>query len=155
MTDHQDRLHIINGPNLNLLGEREPEHYGAATLSQIEERCAARCTEHGFGMVFQQTNGEGELVDFIQEASRSAWGVVLNPAGYSHTSVAVLDAVRACRCPVVEVHLSNPHRRETYRRRLLTAQAAAASISGLGVQSYLLAIDALANMPESRKLERT
>lgn len=148
MTASEGILYILNGPNLNLLGEREPEHYGAETLGQIEARCAERCAALGLDMEFRQTSREGELVDWIQEASSASRGVVLNPAGYSHTSVAVLDAVRACRCPVVEVHLSNPHRREHYRRRLLTAQSATATISGLGGLGYLLAIDALAQRRE-------
>ena len=147
-------IYIVNGPNLNLLGSREPEIYGRATLSEIEKLCAARAQTHGFGIVFLQSNKEGELVEFLQEARIAASGVLLNAAAYTHTSVAILDAMQMLKCPVIEVHLSNPARREDFRHLSYVAKAATGSITGLGVNSYLLAIDAIAallNAPKGNK----
>ena len=137
-------IYIINGPNLNLLGTREPEIYGRATLGEIETLCAARAKSHGLSIVFLQSNKEGELVEFLQEARSTASGVIINAAGYTHTSVAILDALQMLKPPVIEVHLSNPARREEYRHVSYVAKAASGSITGLGVNSYLLAIDAVA-----------
>jgi 3-dehydroquinate dehydratase-2 len=137
-------IYIINGPNLNLLGTREPEIYGQATLGEIETLCAARAKSHGLSIVFLQSNKEGELVEFLQEARSMASGVVINAAGYTHTSVAILDALQMLKPPVIEVHLSNPARREEYRHLSYVAKAATGSITGLGVNSYLLAVDAVA-----------
>ena len=137
-------IYIINGPNLNLLGTREPEIYGRTTLGEVETLCAARAKSHGFSIVFLQSNKEGELVEFLQEARSMASGVILNAAGYTHTSVAILDALQMLTPPVIEVHLSNPARREEYRHLSYVAKAATGSITGLGVNSYLLAIDAVA-----------
>ena len=147
-------IYIVNGPNLNLLGSREPEIYGRATLSEIEKLCAARAATHGFAIVFLQSNKEGDLVEFLQEARVAACGVLLNAAGYTHTSVAILDATQMLKCPVIEVHLSNPARREDFRHLSYVAKAATGSITGLGVNSYLLAIDAVAallNAPKGKK----
>jgi 3-dehydroquinate dehydratase II len=147
-------IYIVNGPNLNLLGSREPEIYGRATLSEIEKLCAARALAHGFNTVFLQSNKEGELVEFLQEARVAASGVLLNAAGYTHTSVAILDAMQMLKCPVIEVHLSNPARREEFRHLSYVAKGATGSITGLGVNSYLLAIDAVAallNAPKGKK----
>ena len=137
-------IYIINGPNLNLLGTREPEIYGRATLGEIEKLCAERARNHGLATVFLQSNKEGELVEFLQEARTTAAGVILNAAGYTHTSVAILDAMQMLKQPVIEVHLSNPARREDFRHLSYVAKAATGSITGLGVNSYLLAIDAIA-----------
>jgi 3-dehydroquinate dehydratase-2 len=137
-------IYIINGPNLNLLGTREPEIYGRATLGEIEVQCAVRAKSHGLSVVFLQSNKEGELVEFLQEARSTASGVIINAAGYTHTSVAILDALQMLKAPVIEVHLSNPARREDYRHLSYVAKAATGSITGLGVNSYLLAIDAVA-----------
>ncbi|HEX4370476.1 MAG TPA: type II 3-dehydroquinate dehydratase [Rhizomicrobium sp.] len=137
-------IYIINGPNLNLLGTREPEIYGRTTLGEVETLCAARAKSHGLSTVFLQSNKEGELVEFLQEARSMASGVILNAAGYTHTSVAILDALQMLKPPVIEVHLSNPARREEYRHLSYVAKAATGSITGLGVNSYLLAIDAVA-----------
>ena len=137
-------IYIINGPNLNLLGTREPEIYGRTTLGEIEGLCAARAKSHGLSIVFLQSNREGELVEFLQEARAMAAGVIINAAGYTHTSVAILDALQMLKPPVIEVHLSNPARREDYRHLSYVAKASTGSITGLGVNSYLLAIDAVA-----------
>lgn len=137
-------IYIINGPNLNLLGTREPEIYGRTTLGEIEKLCAARAKSHGLDIVFVQSNKEGELVEFLQEARSVAAGVIINAAGYTHTSVAILDALQMLQPPVIEVHLSNPARREDYRHLSYVAKAATGSITGLGLSSYLLAIDAVA-----------
>lgn len=147
-------IYIINGPNLNLLGTREPEIYGHATLGEIEKLCAERSRGHGLSIIFLQSNKEGELVEYLQEARTSACGVILNAAGYTHTSVAILDAMQMLKQPVIEVHLSNPARREDFRHVSYVAKAATGSITGLGVNSYLLAIDAVAGIltgPQTKK----
>jgi 3-dehydroquinate dehydratase-2 len=137
-------IYIINGPNLNLLGTRQPEIYGRSTLGEIQKLCAERARSHGLATVFLQSNKEGELVEFLQEARVAASGVIVNAAGYTHTSVAILDAIEMLKPPVIEVHLSNPARRENFRHLSYVAKAATGSITGLGVNSYLLAIDAVA-----------
>lgn len=139
-------IYVLNGPNLNLLGEREPEIYGRETLSDIEKAMRAKAGEHGRDIVFRQTNREGELVDWIQEARGAASAVVLNAGGYSHTSIAILDACRALRIPLVEVHLSNPFARENYRRHSYVSEAASGVICGFGASGYLIALDALAGI---------
>jgi 3-dehydroquinate dehydratase-2 len=139
-------IYVLNGPNLNLLGEREPEVYGRTTLGQIGEQVAARGKTHGFSTEFRQTNSEAELIGWLQEARDGAAAVVLNAAGLSHTSVAVLDAVRALGKPLIEVHLSNPYAREEYRRHSFVSEAATGVICGLGVDGYLVAIDHLARL---------
>ena len=137
-------IYIINGPNLNLLGTREPEIYGRTTLGEVETLCAVRAKSHGLSIVFLQSNKEGELVEFLQEARSMASSVILNAAAYTHTSVAILDALQMLTLPVIEVHLSNPARREEYRHLSYVAKAATGSITGLGMNSYLLAVDAVA-----------
>lgn len=139
-------IYVLNGPNLNLLGSREPEVYGRATLAQISKAVAARAKAAGFAAVFRQSNHEGQLIDWLQEARSRADGVILNAAGLSHTSVALLDACRALEKPLIEVHLSNPYAREPYRRRSFVSQAATGVICGLGAEGYLLAIDALSSL---------
>lgn len=144
-------VYVLNGPNLNLLGTREPEVYGSDTLSDIEKLCRAAAAKHGLEVVFRQTNVEGELVNWLQEARTKAAGVLLNAGAYTHTSVAILDAIRATTMPVIEVHLSNPFAREQFRHHSFVSPAAKGLICGFGAHSYVLAIDALAGVLRSAK----
>lgn len=143
-------IYILNGPNLNLLGTRQTHIYGAATLADLDKRTAERAGKAGFSTVFRQSNREGELVDWIQEAREAASAVIVNAAAYSHTSVAILDALLAVDLPVVEVHLSNIHRRETFRHHSYVSAAADGVIVGLGAQGYELAVDAALALVQSR-----
>jgi 3-dehydroquinate dehydratase-2 len=145
-------IHILNGPNLNLLGSREPEIYGKTTLAQIEKSCRARAKRHGYSILFAQSNKEGELVEMIQAARTGASAVILNAAAYTHTSVAVLDALKMLSIPVVEVHLSNPARREDFRHKSYVAMGATGTIAGFGLNSYLLALDAAAGILKDEKI---
>jgi len=140
---------ILNGPNLNLLGVREPETYGRDTLADIEEACMERGSVLGLTVDFRQTNTEGQLVEWIQEARENADGVIINPAGYTTTSVAILDALLAAEMPIIEVHLSNIHRREAFRHDSLVSRAATGVICGLGAHGYLLALEAMARLLET------
>jgi len=135
-------IYILNGPNLNLLGEREPEIYGSATLDDIKIACAARCKSRGYAMSFHQSNIEGEIVNQIQEAGRKGVAVLINAAAYTHTSVAIYDTLKTLTIPVIEVHISQPAAREAFRGKSYIAPVATGSISGFGTNSYLLAIDA-------------
>ena len=137
-------LLVLNGPNLNLLGTREPEVYGTATLDDVRALTEARAAEHGLTVDFRQSNHEGELVDWIQEARTSHGGVLINPAAYSHTSVAIRDALAAVDRPIAEVHISNVHRREAFRHHSHVSAVADVVIAGAGVQGYALAVDWLA-----------
>jgi len=137
-------IYVLNGPNLNLLGTREPHIYGHATLADIESLCAERAGQLGRGIVFRQSNIEGELVDWLQEARDKAAAVVLNAGAYTHTSVALHDAIKAIGIPVIETHLSNPAAREDFRHVSLVGQAAKGVIAGFGATSYLLAVEAAA-----------
>jgi len=139
-------IYILNGPNLNLLGVREPEVYGTTTLPQIEKMCADQARRHGLSIVFRQSNREGEIVDHLQEARTGASSVIINPAGYGHTSIAILDAIQALAIPVIEVHLSNIHRREPYRNHSYVSKGATGIVMGLGAQGYLRAVDAVAEI---------
>ena len=139
---------VLNGPNLNLLGVREPSIYGRDTLGDIEERCAARAAALGLEIDFRQTNHEGQLVDWIQEARESADGIILNAGALTHTSVALLDALSAAELPVIEVHLSNIFRRERFRHHSYVSLAANAVICGLGARGYELALDGVAGLIE-------
>ena len=139
---------ILNGPNLNLLGVREPAVYGHDTLGDIEERCSTRAAALNLQIDFRQTNHEGQLVDWIQEARESADGIVLNAGALTHTSVAVLDALSAADLPVIEVHLSNIFRRESFRHHSYVSLAANGVICGLGPQGYELALEAIAALIE-------
>jgi 3-dehydroquinate dehydratase-2 len=134
---------VLNGPNLNLLGEREPEIYGRETLADIESSCLAHGKAQGLAVEFRQSNHEGALIDWVHGARNRAAGLIVNAGGLTHTSVALLDALNAFAGPIVEVHLSNIHRREAFRRHSYVAQAATGSICGLGSHGYLLALDAL------------
>ncbi len=137
---------ILNGPNLNLLGVREPETYGTDTLADIEEACLERAAALGVSLEFRQSNHEGQLVDWIQEARENADGIIINAGGYTHSSVAILDALRASDLPVVEVHISNIFRREHFRHRSYVSLGAAGVICGFGTHGYLLAMDAVARL---------
>jgi 3-dehydroquinate dehydratase-2 len=137
-------IYILNGPNLNLLGQRQPEIYGRDTLADVEARCRTIADAHGLTLIFRQTNREYEMVDWLQEARKSA-GVVINPAGFSYHAVPVLDALLMCECPVVEVHISNIHRREaSWRADTIMTTAATGLISGLGTRGYDLALTFIA-----------
>jgi 3-dehydroquinate dehydratase-2 len=135
---------ILNGPNLNLLGTREPEVYGHDTLADLEARAHALAENLGLSVVWRQSNSEGEMVDWIQEARGTSQALIVNAAGYTHTSVAILDALRAFDGPVVEVHLSNIHKREAYRRHSYVSEAATGVICGFGAQGYDFALQAVA-----------
>jgi 3-dehydroquinate dehydratase-2 len=137
---------ILNGPNLNLLGVREPATYGYDTLADVEQRCLARAQALDLAIDFRQTNHEGQLVDWIQEARGSADGIILNAGALTHTSVAVLDALNAAEVPVIEVHLSNIFRRERFRHHSYVSLAATGGIFGLGPQGYELALEAIASL---------
>ena len=137
---------ILNGPNLNLLGVRDPSIYGRDTLGDIEERCTVRAASLGLEIDFRQSNHEGQLVDWIQEARESADGIILNAGALTHTSVAVLDALSAAGLPIIEVHLSNIFRRESFRHHSYVSLAANGVICGLGAQGYELALDAIARL---------
>lgn len=139
---------VLNGPNLNLLGVREPATYGRDTLADIEEACLERATVLGLRLDFRQSNHEGQLVEWIQEARENADGIIINAGGYSHSSVAILDALKAVELPVIEVHLSNIYRREEFRHNSLVSQGARGVICGLGAHGYLLALDAIARIVE-------
>jgi 3-dehydroquinate dehydratase II len=140
------RLMILNGPNLNLLGVREPHIYGTTTLEQIKADCEQHAATLGLELTFHQSNHEGELVDWIQSARESADAIIINPAGYSFTSIAILDAIKAFDGPVVEVHISNIHARDEYHRHSKISSAATAVICGLGAHGYIAAIHAVAQM---------
>ena len=139
-------LYVLNGPNLNLLGVREPEIYGRETLDDVRAACERRAAASGLAVVFRQTNHEGELIDWVQEARVEACALVLNPAGYGHTSVALLDALKSVGVPVVECHLSNPAAREGFRRRSYVSEAARGVVAGFGAASYELAVEAAARL---------
>jgi 3-dehydroquinate dehydratase II len=136
-------VHVLNGPNLNLLGTREPETYGHATLADIEASLAARCKPRGLVLHFRQSNHEGDLVTWVQEAGRASEPVILNAGAYSHTSIALHDAIKAAKTDVIEVHLSNVHARESFRHRSLISPVARGVILGFGALSYELALEAL------------
>jgi 3-dehydroquinate dehydratase-2 len=137
---------ILNGPNLNMLGIREPEVYGADTIYDIEKLCKRRATELGFSIDFHQSNSEGKLVDLIQEANEKHAAIILNAGAYTHTSIAILDALRSIDLPIIEVHLSNIFQRENYRHISYVSEAANGIICGLGSHSYELAIEAMVKL---------
>ncbi|MGH6894393.1 MAG: type II 3-dehydroquinate dehydratase [Dongiaceae bacterium] len=137
---------ILNGPNLNMLGVREPAIYGRDSLSDISRMCARRAKELGLAVDFRQSNLEGELATWIQEARGGAAGIIINPGAYGHTSIALLDALQIAETPVIEVHLSNIHRREAFRHHTYTSQAATGVICGLGAHGYVLALEAMAGL---------
>src|ERR1700682_815404 len=140
------RLMILNGPNLNLLGVREPHIYGTTTLAQIKESCEQNAKRLGLEISFHQSNHEGELVDLIQSARQSAEAIIINPAAYSFTSIAIIDAIKAFEGPVLEVHISNIHARDELHRHSKISSAATAVICGLGPYGYIAAMHAVAEM---------
>jgi 3-dehydroquinate dehydratase-2 len=140
-------IYVLNGPNLNMLGLREPAVYGRESLVDVERRAQTRAKALGLTIAFRQSNDEGELVTWIQEARDKARGIILNAGAYSHTSIAILDALQAAELPVIEVHLSNIFRREEYRQHSLVSLAARGVICGLGAKGYELALEAMAEMP--------
>ncbi len=139
-------IYILNGPNLNLLGLREPSVYGNETITDLEDRCAAKAKSLGHAMVFRQTNTEGELIDWIHEAQSKGCGIIINGAGYTHTSVALHDALKAVGMPTIEVHLSNIYKREPFRHHSYISPVAHGVICGFGGQSYELALEGLAGI---------
>jgi 3-dehydroquinate dehydratase-2 len=139
-------IYVLNGPNLNLLGVREPDLYGRDTLADLKALCLKACKPHGFDLAFHQSNAEHEIIGWLQEARTRAAAIVINPAAFCYYSVAILDALRMCECPVIEVHISHIHGREPeWRSKTITAAACDAMISGLGLDGYRLAIDHLAH----------
>ena len=148
------RAYVLNGPNLNLLGKREPHIYGSTTLAQLRERCEKHGAKIGVDISFFQSNHEGALVDLIQEARDKADAIILNPAGYSFHSVAILDALKTFEGPIIEVHISNIHARDEHHRHSMTSTAATGVICGLGLQGYIAALDAVAAMEAERFAKR-
>jgi 3-dehydroquinate dehydratase-2 len=139
-------VYVLNGPNINLLGKREPHIYGHETLAEVEADCRRLAPQLRLELEFRQSNAEHQLVDWIQEARERAGGLVINPAAYSHTSVAILDALHACEFPIVEVHISNIHKREAFRRHSYVSTVATGVIAGCGTQGYQLALHRLARL---------
>jgi 3-dehydroquinate dehydratase II len=144
-------IYCLNGPNLNLLGEREPAVYGKGTLAELEKLSQEAAQAIGATLVFRQSNHEGELVDWVQEARRQAGALIINAGGYTHTSVAIHDALKVLTIPVVEVHLSNPGAREDFRHKSLISLLASGLIAGFGPMGYRLAIEAAARLAEQRR----
>jgi len=149
--DMSKTIYVLNGPNLNLLGTREPELYGHASLADVEKLCRATAERHGLAVEFRQSNHEGELIDWIQEArAKNAAGLVINPAGFTTTSIAILDALLVMTAPVIEIHITNIHVREEFRRHSYVSQAARAVVCGFGIHGYALAIAGLAALIDAK-----
>lgn len=140
------RILILNGPNLNLLGTREPDLYGRETLADIEQRCLQKAKKLGFQIAMRQTNSEAQLIDWIQEAVADWSAIIINPAAYTHTSIAVMDALKMVDCPVVEVHISNIFQREAFRHHSYISPVATGVICGLGAAGYELALEAISGL---------
>jgi 3-dehydroquinate dehydratase-2 len=140
------RIDILNGPNLNLLGVREPEIYGHQTLAGVEDLCRKFAAGQNLEITFRQSNHEGQIIDWIQEARDAAAGIIINPAGFTSTSIAILDALKTFEGPIIEVHLSNIHRREAFRHHSYVSLAATGVICGLGTHGYVLALEAIADL---------
>ncbi|HZC54788.1 MAG TPA: type II 3-dehydroquinate dehydratase [Xanthobacteraceae bacterium] len=140
-------VYVLNGPNLNLLGTREPHIYGRSTLADVEKLCQATARHYGLAVVFRQSNHEGQIIDWIQEArAEKAAGLILNPAGFTTTSIAILDALMTMEAPVIEIHISNIHAREEFRHNSYISKVARAVVCGFGIEGYALAITGLARM---------
>ena len=144
-------IFILNGPNLNLLGTREPHIYGSTSLIEVEAMCQTRAAQLGLTIAFRQTNYEGQMVDWIQEAIHGADGIIINPAALTHTSVAVLDALKNVPVPIIELHISVPHHREEFRHRSYVTPAATAVMCGFGADGYPLAVEAMTKLIAARK----
>ena len=140
---------VLNGPNLNLLGTREPEIYGSTTLAELKAMCEARAQSRGLEIFFEQSNSEAEIIGWIHDAIDGAAGIIINPAAFTHTSVAILDALNMISAPIIELHISNPHKREAFRHHSYVTYAATGLICGLGVNGYVLAVEAIADMLEA------
>ena len=139
-------VYVLNGPNLNLLGKRQPQIYGHETLADVEAACRALAAELGLSLRFHQSNREYEIIDWIHEARETAAGIVINPAAFTHTSVAILDALNTFEGPILEVHISNVHRREAFRHHSYVSTVASGVIAGFGTQGYLLALQRMARL---------
>jgi 3-dehydroquinate dehydratase-2 len=145
------RIYVFNGPNLNLLGEREPHIYGHLTLADVEAQCRTVTDRHGLELVFRQTNAEHEMIGWLHEARKSG-GIVINPAAFSYHSVPILDAMKMCDCPIVEVHISNIHRREAeWRAKSILTAVSTGMITGLGIDGYRLAVEHLVHLLANKK----
>src|SRR5687768_5566141 len=144
-------IFVLNGPNLNLLGKRQPDIYGSETLADVEADCRRVAGEIGLAVEFRQTNAESELIDWIHEARDRAAGIVINPAALTHTSVAVRDALAACECPILEVHISNIHRREEFRHHSFVSGVVTGVVCGFGTQGYGFALKRIAQLVKPAK----
>ena len=142
-------IHVINGPNLNLLGAREPEIYGRMTLADVKSMCKERAKSRGLKIFFEQSNNETQIIDWVHQAIDDADGIIINPAAFTHTSVAILDALKNVPAPIIELHISNTHQREPFRHHSYVTQAATGLILGFGINGYVMAVDAMANMLEA------
>ena len=140
------KILIVNGPNLNLLGIREPDIYGRETLADIEQRCVQKAKALGFEITMRQSNHEGELIDWIHEAVTKWSAIIINPAAYTHTSVAIMDALKLVNCPIVEVHISNIYQRETFRQHSYVSPVATGVICGFGSAGYEVALEAISGL---------
>lgn len=145
----ENKIYILNGPNLNLLGTREPEIYGSKTLADIERLCAEKAKGLSLAIAFHQSNHEGALIDWVQQAASDSVGLIINPGAYTHTSIALMDALKAYAPPAIELHLSNVHAREEFRRHSYISPAVNGVICGFGADGYLLALDAVARLIEN------
>ncbi len=150
MSAHLPLIAVLNGPNLNMLGLRQPHLYGSATIDDVENLCAETAEQLGLAIDFRQTNGEGELIGWVQECRNKAAGIIINPAGYTTSSIGLMDALLAVDLPTIEVHITNIHRREEFRQHSFVSKAATGVIAGLGVQGYALALQAIATILEDR-----
>ena len=144
-------VYVLNGPNLNLLGKRQPHIYGHETLADVEKDCRAVAKELKLELRFHQSNREYEIIDWIHEARETAGGIVINPAAFTHTSVAILDALSSCEFPIIEVHISNVHKREAFRQHSYVSGVASGVIAGFGTQGYSLAIRRMARLIDQRE----
>ncbi len=142
---------VLNGPNINMLGMREPEKYGSTTIDELEQLCADAAEELGLAIDFRQTNSEGELVTWVQECRGRCAGIIMNPAGYTTNSIATMDALLAVNLPTIEVHITNIHRREEFRHHSFISKAATGVIAGLGVEGYVLALRAMAGLVDAEQ----
>jgi 3-dehydroquinate dehydratase-2 len=144
-------VYILNGPNLNLLGKRQPEIYGYETLADVEADCRRLATELTLELRFHQSNAEFQIIDWIHESRELAGGIIINPAAFTHTSVAILDALHTCEFPIIEVHISNVHKREEFRHHSYISAVASGVIAGFGTQGYLLALRRIARLIDEGK----
>jgi 3-dehydroquinate dehydratase II len=144
-------IYVLNGPNLNLLGKRQPAIYGYETLADVEAQCKEEAAKHSIEIRFHQSNAEHQIIDWIHESRETAAGIVINPAALTHTSVAILDALNTCEFPIIEVHISNVHKREAFRHHSYVSGVASGVIAGFGTQGYTLAVQRLARLISEKK----